>query len=56
MNELFSVRAKFILMSGATGVLGREIARSLARHGARLLILGRNPEKVDHLVSEIVAR
>ena len=55
MNDLFSVRGKFILMSGATGILGSEIAKSLARHGARLLILGRNPEKVNLLVSEIVS-
>lgn len=55
MNDLFSVQSKIILMSGATGVLGSEIARSLARHGARILILGRNPAKVDKLVSEIVS-
>ena len=55
MNELFSVRGKFILMSGATGVLGSEIAKSLAKNGARLLVLGRNANKVNQLVSEIVA-
>ena len=42
-------------MSGATGVLGSEIAKSLANQGARLLILGRNPDKVNHLVTEIVS-
>ncbi len=55
MNDLFSIRGKIILMSGATGVLGSAIASSLASHGARLLILGRNPEKVDSLVSRIVS-
>ncbi len=55
MNDLFSVRGKFILMSGATGVLGSAMAKSLASHGARLLILGRNAEKVDRLVSQIVS-
>lgn len=55
MNDLFSVRGKIILMSGATGVLGSEIAKSLAGQGARLLILGRNPDKVNHLVTEIVS-
>ena len=55
MSDIFSVRAKIILMSGATGVLGKTMARSLAGNGARTLILGRNKEKVNNLVSEIVA-
>lgn len=55
MSDLFSVKGKFILMSGATGVLGSVIAKSLARNGARTLILGRNPEKVNQLVADIVS-
>ncbi|MGI9548028.1 MAG: SDR family oxidoreductase [Flavobacteriaceae bacterium] len=55
MSELFSVQGKIILMSGATGVLGSAMAKSLAENGARALILGRNKEKVNRLVSEIVA-
>lgn len=55
MSDLFSVEGKIILMSGATGVLGSAMAKSLARNGARTLILGRNPEKVNRLVSEIVS-
>jgi len=55
MSELFSVNAKIILMSGATGVLGSSISKYLAHNGARMLILGRNKEKVNGLVSEIVA-
>ena len=42
-------------MSGATGVLGSEMARSLASQGARVLILGRNAAKVDKLVGDIVS-
>ncbi len=55
MSDIFEVRGKFILMSGATGVLGTAMAKSLARNGARTIIMGRNPEKVNRLVSEIVA-
>ena len=55
MSDLFSVQAKIILMSGATGVLGSAMARSLAEHGARVLVLGRNKDKVNQLVSEIVS-
>ena len=56
MSDLFSVRAKIILMSGATGVLGSAMAKSLAAYGARTLILGRNKDKVNQLVSDIVSK
>ena len=54
MSEMFSVSGKFILMSGATGVLGSAMAKSLAEAGARVLVMGRNKEKVNRLVAEIV--
>lgn len=41
------------MVSGATGVLGKAIAKHLAAQGAQLVILGRNPDKVDALVQEI---
>ncbi len=53
MSQLFSVKDKIILMSGATGVLGSAIAKHLASQGALLLVLGRNPDKVTTLVAEI---
>ncbi len=55
MSDLFSLHGKFILLSGATGVLGSAMARYLAKQGARTLILGRNKEKVNNLVAEIVS-
>ena len=55
MSELFSIQGKFVLLSGATGVLGSAMARYLAKQGARILILGRNEEKVNRLVAEIVS-
>lgn len=53
--NLFSLEGKKIAFSGATGVLGTTMALHLASQGAELLILGRSPEKVDQLVSEINA-
>ena len=53
--DLFSLEGKKIVFSGATGVLGKTMALHLAAAGAELLILGRNPEKVNELVSEIAA-
>ena len=53
MSQLFSVQNKIIIISGATGVLGSAICMHLAKEGAQLIILGRNPEKVGDLVKEI---
>lgn len=53
MSNLFSVKNKIIMVSGATGVLGKAIAKHLAAEGAQVIILGRNPEKVNLLVKEI---
>lgn len=56
MTNQFSVSNKTIILSGATGVLGKAIALHLASEGAKMIILGRNPSKVDALVSEIKER
>lgn len=53
MSKLFSVKNKIIIISGATGILGKAICKHLANEGAQVVILGRNPEKVDGLVKEI---
>lgn len=54
-TSLFSLEGKKIAFSGATGVLGKTMAFHLASEGAELLILGRTPEKVNELVSEVNA-
>ncbi|GAA0880178.1 SDR family oxidoreductase [Algoriphagus jejuensis] len=51
--NLFSLTGKKIAFSGATGVLGKTMALHLAAAEAELLILGRTPEKVDELVSDV---
>jgi NAD(P)-dependent dehydrogenase (short-subunit alcohol dehydrogenase family) len=53
MSSLFSVKNKIIMVSGATGILGKAIAKHLATEGAQVIILGRNTEKVNALVQEI---
>lgn len=53
MLNSFSVRDKVIIISGGTGVLGKAIAVHLAKEGAKMIILGRNPQKVEALVKEI---
>ena len=55
MSNLFSVKGKTIVISGGTGILGKAIATHLAKEGAKIIILGRNPSKVQKLVEEIKA-
>lgn len=43
------------MIFGATGGIGSEVAKRLHKQGARLVLVGRNPEKVDHLASELDA-
>ncbi|HYQ82687.1 MAG TPA: SDR family NAD(P)-dependent oxidoreductase [Rubrobacter sp.] len=47
VQDLFSLAGKVAVVTGATGVLGSEMARSLARSGARVAVLGRREEKAN---------
>lgn len=45
-----------ILITGATGGLGRACSMEAARRGARLILLGRKPEELMRLADDIVAQ
>lgn len=51
MQGLFDLNGKIVVITGGTGVLGSELARGLARAGARVAIMGRSG--ADELVAEI---
>jgi NAD(P)-dependent dehydrogenase (short-subunit alcohol dehydrogenase family) len=53
VQDLFSLTGKVAVVTGATGVLGGEMARSLARSGARVAVLGRREEKANRVAGEI---
>ena len=55
MQDLFSLTGKVAVVTGATGVLGGEMARSLAHSGARVAVLGRRKEKAHRVAGEIEA-
>lgn len=55
MNNLFNIEQQVVVITGGTGVLGSEIARYLAKEGAKIAILGRNTIKGNRLVEEIKA-
>lgn len=55
MNELFSVEDKVIVITGATGVLGRSMVRHFACEGAKVVLLGRERGIGESLVEEVRA-
>ncbi|MEI7948836.1 MAG: SDR family NAD(P)-dependent oxidoreductase, partial [Gammaproteobacteria bacterium] len=48
-----SIEQQVILVTGATDGLGREVATSLARQGATVLLHGRNQEKGATLADDL---
>ncbi len=48
-----NLQGKVVLITGATAGIGEVAARALARMGARVAIVGRNPEKCDATVASI---
>jgi NAD(P)-dependent dehydrogenase (short-subunit alcohol dehydrogenase family) len=55
LQDLFSLEEKVAVVTGATGVLGGRMARSLAHSGARVAVLGRREEKSRQVTEEIGA-
>ena len=53
VQGIFSLTGKVAVVTGATGVLGSEMARALARSGARVAVLGRREEKASRVAVEI---
>jgi len=53
LQDLFSLRGKVAVVTGATGVLGGAMVRALATSGARVAVLGRREEKARQVAREI---
>ena len=53
LEDLFSLEGRVAIVTGATGVLGGEMARGLARAGARVGVLGRREERAKEVAREI---
>lgn len=54
-TNLFDISGRVIVITGGYGILGSSISKYLASQGAIVVILGRNKEKGNALVSEITA-
>ena len=55
MYELFNIRGKVAVITGAAGVLCSEMARALARAGVKVAILDLNEEQAQAVATEINA-
>lgn len=53
MKNIFSIEGKIALVTGSTGGLGFAFARGLARHGAKVILNGRNSEKLQTRMQEL---
>ncbi len=52
MSEIFDLSGRVVVVTGSTGVLAGSAADYLAARGARIVYLGRNPEKVEWAVAQ----
>ncbi|MDR1757090.1 MAG: SDR family oxidoreductase [Culturomica sp.] len=52
---MFKITGKVVVITGGCGVLGSDMARYLAKNGAKIAVLDRVPEKGAELVKEIKA-
>lgn len=53
MKDLFSVKNKVAVITGASGVLGGSLAKSFIEAGAKVVALGRNQKTLDVRVKEL---
>ncbi|WBX98070.1 SDR family oxidoreductase [Chryseobacterium gambrini] len=53
MNEIFSIKDKVAVITGASGVLGGSLAKSFIEAGAKVVMLGRNHETLQSRVKEL---
>lgn len=53
MNNLFSVKGKTALITGSTAGLGFVFAKSLAQQGAKVIINGRDQERINAAIQKL---
>lgn len=55
IDSMFDLSGRVALISGASRGIGESIARTLASHGAHVIVSSRKPEGCEHVVAQIEA-
>ena len=55
VDTMFSIKGKVALVTGATGALGKVLAKTYGYAGAKVMLTGRNSGKLQELVDEFKA-
>lgn len=53
MDKLFDISGRIILVTGSSQGIGLSLARGFARNGAKVILNGRDPEKVRSVAQEL---
>ena len=53
VRNMFSIKDKVALVTGATGALGGAVAKAYAALGAKVVLTGRNLEKLEAAKAEL---
>jgi NAD(P)-dependent dehydrogenase (short-subunit alcohol dehydrogenase family) len=56
MTDIFDLAGKTCVLTGATGLLGREFADALASHGARVVLADRSMDECEALAAKLAER
>ena len=56
MKNLFDIQGQVVVVTGGTGVLGREIGEYLALQGAKVVLMGRNEETGKQIADDICGK
>ncbi|WP_448546854.1 SDR family NAD(P)-dependent oxidoreductase [Thalassotalea fusca] len=56
ISELYSLNEQNVLITGATGYLGKNMAYALCEAGANVYLNGRNEKKVSQLIDELTSK
>ena len=54
-NDALSIRDKVILVTGAFGLIGKEISRSYLEHQAKVILAGHNPAQINAIQNDFAA-
>ena len=52
-NNVLSINGKVILVTGAFGLIGKEVSSSFLSHGGKVVLAGHNPEQIESIQEEL---